>query len=402
LDVFYGGAVGGGKSDALLMGALQYMDTPGYSAILLRATFKELSLPDAIMSRSKEWLMNTDAKWSESEKTWTFPSGAVLCFGHLDGPNDHHQYQSAAFQFIGIDEASKLRWNQIRYMFSRLRKKVDMYDPEGRPVPLRFRMASNPGGPSHEPIKVKYIDPKTRKKTVIFVPAWLEDNPHLDQEAYELSLMELDYVTREQLRKGRWDVVAEGGLFKRHWFKIVPMAPIKAKRIRYWDLAATEKVLTVTGRTRQNHPDWTVGAKLAWDPDGILYIEDIIRVQETPRVVEKLVKQAAILDERSTSVVMEQEPGAAGKNTIDNYLRNVLPGWDFHGDRPTGQKEEYARPLSAYSEAGNVCIFRDPRWNGTLLNEFEAFPYDLNDDIVDAVSKGFWILSKTKKRCGTW
>lgn len=38
-EAFYGGAAGGGKSDALLMCALQYVDVPGYSSILFeRAT----------------------------------------------------------------------------------------------------------------------------------------------------------------------------------------------------------------------------------------------------------------------------------------------------------------------------------------------------------------------------
>ena len=42
-EAFYGGAAGGGKSIALLMGALQYVDQPGYNALLLRKTFKDLT-----------------------------------------------------------------------------------------------------------------------------------------------------------------------------------------------------------------------------------------------------------------------------------------------------------------------------------------------------------------------
>ena len=36
LELFFGGAAGGGKSVALLMGALQYVDVPGYAALILR------------------------------------------------------------------------------------------------------------------------------------------------------------------------------------------------------------------------------------------------------------------------------------------------------------------------------------------------------------------------------
>src|SRR3990167_11138644 len=48
-EAMYGGAAGGGKSDALLMAALQYMHVPGYAALILRKTFADLSKPDALI-----------------------------------------------------------------------------------------------------------------------------------------------------------------------------------------------------------------------------------------------------------------------------------------------------------------------------------------------------------------
>src|SRR5262245_15565615 len=62
-EVLYGGAAGGGKSDALLMGALQFVDVSGYAAILFRRTYTDLSLPGALMSRATEWLGDTAARW---------------------------------------------------------------------------------------------------------------------------------------------------------------------------------------------------------------------------------------------------------------------------------------------------------------------------------------------------
>ena len=69
-EILYGGSAGGGKSDALLMAALQYVDVPGYAALLLRRTYADLALPGAIMSRAEEWLANTPAQWHDKEKTW--------------------------------------------------------------------------------------------------------------------------------------------------------------------------------------------------------------------------------------------------------------------------------------------------------------------------------------------
>src|SRR5437868_4850032 len=74
-EVFYGGAAGGGKSSALLMAALEYVHVKGYSALLLRRTYTDLSKPGALMDRASEWLRKTGAKWNEQKKQWRFPSG---------------------------------------------------------------------------------------------------------------------------------------------------------------------------------------------------------------------------------------------------------------------------------------------------------------------------------------
>src|SRR6516162_3036222 len=49
-EAMYGGSAGGGKSSALLMAALQFVDVPGYAALLLRRSFSDLSLPGALMA----------------------------------------------------------------------------------------------------------------------------------------------------------------------------------------------------------------------------------------------------------------------------------------------------------------------------------------------------------------
>ena len=195
LEALYGGAAGGGKSDALLMAALQYVHVPGYSAILFRRTYTDLSLPGAIMDRSHEWLSGTDAKWNDRDKTWIFPSGATLTFGYLDGPRDHIRYQGAEFQFVGFDELTQFLERQYAYLFSRLRRVRNVN------APLRMRAASNPGDIGHEWVKRRFIDAPEERS---FVPATLEDNPSLNIDEYEASLAQLDPVTRQQLRWGKW------------------------------------------------------------------------------------------------------------------------------------------------------------------------------------------------------
>ncbi len=376
-EALYGGAAGGGKSDALLMGALQYVYVPGYAAILLRRTYTDLTLPEGLIERAEAWLGPTNAKWSEKKKTWKFPSNATLSFGFLEHEKHKFRYQGAAFQYIGFDELTQFTQSQYRYLFSRLRRLENTH------VPLRMRSASNPGGEGHDWVKQRFII-EGESKGRPFIPARLEDNPALDRDEYVKSLNKLDPTTRQQLLKGDWTAAQPGNMFQRGWFDIVEEAPAQMKRVRYWDLAATEA-------KEGKDPDWTAGV-LMGESEGIYYILNIIRARISAKAVEDLVKQTAELDGHEVMIYMEQEPGSAGKSSIDHYGRNVLKGFAFWGKKTTGAKTMRAAPLASAAEADNVKLVRGP-WIGDFLDEVEQFPLGSHDDMVDAGSGAFEILS---------
>jgi predicted phage terminase large subunit-like protein len=381
LEAFYGGAAGGGKSDALLMAALQYVDVPGYSAIILRDTFQNLNMPDSLIPRAMNWLLGTDAQIREEGKRWIFPSGAILTFGYLSGPRDHFNYQSAAFQFVGIDEVVNIRENQALYMYSRLRKKT------GVNVPLRFRCASNP--PAREQlaigawVKKRYIDPYTKEKDAIFISAKLQDNPYLNHESYIESLMNLDPITRKQLLDGDWNIKAKGRMFQREWFPIISELPNDIiGSVRYWDLAATEP-------SKENkEPCYTTGCRLVKTKLNQYRMASMIRERREPLYIEQLVRQTAQMDGKGTHIYMEQEPGASGKSTISHYRRNVLPEFLFSGDKVSGSKYERAMPVASQAEAGNIALLAG-HWNESFLDEVELFPDGQFLDQVDALSGAY-------------
>lgn len=224
-EALYGGAAGGGKSDALLTAAAQYLDVPGYAALLLRRTYADLALPGALIDRSKQW-WHGRAHWNGSEHRWTFPGNASVQFGYLEHADDELRYQSSEFQFVGFDELTQLpEERQYTYLFSRLRRLA------GSDVPTRMRAATNPGGPGHEWVKKRFVPdaflragPEEQfsrtweKAGRLFFPARLEDNPYLDATDYERHLAELDPVTRAQLRSGDWKAHA-GGRFHPRWWR---------------------------------------------------------------------------------------------------------------------------------------------------------------------------------------
>ena len=375
-EALYGGAAGGGKSVSLLAAALQYVDQPKYAAIIFRRTYADLSLPGALLDKAAEWLGATDAHWSGDEKTWHFPSGATLTFGYLDGPLDKYRYQSSEFQFIGHDELTQERENDYLYLFSRLRRLADSN------IPLRVRSASNPGGVGHDWVKQRFlIEGETAGRA--FIPARLSDNPYLDQVTYIQSLSRLDPITRQQLLDGNWDARHGGAMFRREWFGIVDVAPADCRKVRYWDLAATE---AKPGKD----PDWTVGA-LMGQKDGIYYLLDIRRMRGTPGQVESLIKQTAEVDGKSVVICMEEEPGSAGIGQIATY-RKMLAGWNFKGIRNTGDKQTRAAPLASQAEGGNIKLIR-ASWLSDFLNELEQFPLGAHDDQTDASSGAFNYLA---------
>lgn len=378
-EALFGGAAGGGKSDALLMGALQYVDTPGYAALLFRRTFRDLALPGALMDRAHDWLAPTAARWDDQEHTWYFPSGASITFGYLDHENDKYRYQGAAAQYIGFDELTQFAEGQYRYLFSRLRRLADSE------LPIRMRAASNPGGVGHEWVRQRFLI-----EGRWFVPALLDDNSYLDAEQYRASLDELDPYTRAQLLAGDWFAKPPGSKFQRQWFEVVDQAPAETRRVRYWDLAATEPKPGAD-------PDWTAGALLT-ERDGVFYVLDIKRARTNPAGVEALILQTAELDGKPVSIFMEQEPGASGVNAIDHYARRVLKGFTFRGVKTTGPKEVRANPVSAAAANGNVKLVRGP-WINAFLDEAESFPGGAHDDQVDAVSGAFERLA-SRARAG--
>ena len=385
LEGLFGGAAGGGKSSALLMAALQYVDIPNYSAILFRRTYADLALPGALMDRFRGWVSAyDDVHWNANSYVATFPSGARVSFGYLNNTNDYLRYKGSEFQFIGMDEVTEIRESDYRYMFSRLRRPAS--GPLSK-VPLRMRSASNPA-PNW--VRQRFIV-EGKNEQRFFVPSFLTDNPGIDAESYRQALSVLDPVERRRLEMGDWWATTLGTLFDRTDFPIidgsdVPEITSSARAVRYWDLAATEP------HSGNTDPDWTVGTLMIFD-QGISYIMDVRKVRAKSDKVEAFIHQTAQEDGKGVTIRMEQEPGSSGKALIDQYARYVVPGWDLQGIRSSGDKETRARPFAAAVANGNVRLVRG-KWITDWLDEVSSFPEACtHDDQVDSAVGAFTFLT---------
>ena len=218
-EALYGGAAGGGKSDALIIEALRQVHIPHYRALILRKTYPQLSeLIDKTMRYYKP--VFPKARYNGSSHCWTFPSGAKIYFGSLNHAQDKYNYQGKAFDFIGVDELTHFTWDEYSYVMSRNR-------PSGPGTRVYIRATANPGGVGHGWVKARFISPApagtrmvqlvkvkapgggeiTRRRTRIFIPSTVFDNPALleNDPGYIGTLASLPEAEKQALLYGNWD-----------------------------------------------------------------------------------------------------------------------------------------------------------------------------------------------------
>lgn len=393
-EILYGGAAGGGKSDALLMAALQYIDVPNYAAILFRRKFSDLRLPGALISRATDWLSGTDAKWDPTQHEFRFPNGAKLAFGYMDTEMDTARYQSAEFQFIGFDELTQFPEENYLYLFSRLRKaKCQIHtlfpDPTCsicaeyqslRHVPLRMRAATNPGGIGHQWVKQRWqislsLDPNTGTPRYLgmnpsrpYIPAFARDNPAIDPKEYEASLNELDPVTRQQLLNGDWSVSAESR-FRKAWVKrystrgeyfILEGKSWHVSKLRLFatvDPAASQRQGPGDRVIWRRSPSWSVISYWLVTPDYDLLWLDCIRFQkEVPEVINTI--RDSYLKYANTIFRKPEFIGIEGNGLGIGVLQSVARlGIPTRNLKPhAGDKLVRATPAATRMEQGKIWL----------------------------------------------
>src|SRR5216683_388939 len=420
------------KSDGLLMAALQYVDVPGYAALLIRRNFTDLALPNALMDRAHSWLDKLpNVHWNETRKQFKFPCGATLTFGYLEGGRDADRYASAEFHMIGVDEVTQFSEQQYLDLFARLRApacrscnfeqeyrrhrenherhmkscslctelevqkrradKGNLPHLNAAHIPLRMRSASNPGNVGHDWVKRRFVTrlgaPAGER---LFVPARLDHNPYINRGEYTKSLLNLDPVTRDRILKGDWEARSMRGVLKREWFEVIDAAPADLSIVRYWDTAYQKKKTS----------DFTVGLKYAVARNGLSFILHVARTQATPHEVESFIANIAGQDSRSIRVVLQQEPGSGSALWINSMQRGALLGYSVYADQVKGSKFERSQPFRAAAEAGNIKLLRGA-WNDEFLEECEQFSPDEreyeHDDQVDAACGAFNYLAANRQ-----
>lgn len=226
-EVFYGGARGGGKTESSIGDWLQHAALYGQDAIgiFVRRKFKQLA---EVIARTKQIFPKLGAKYNEQRAEWLMPGGARLKFVYLERDSDAEEYQGHNYTRVYVEEVTNF---PSPAPIDKLRATLR----SGAGVPVGMRLTGNPGGPGHNWVKKRYIDPNPKGFQVIkescdveidgimqtvelervFIPSKLGDNMLLlrNDPTYVLRLRQSgsEALVKAWL-EGNWDIV-DGAYF---------------------------------------------------------------------------------------------------------------------------------------------------------------------------------------------
>lgn len=254
-EVFYGGARGGGKTDGMIGDWLQHSSLYGEGAIGIFVRRNRTQLSEVI-ARTKTLFKPLGAKYNETKSEWLMPSGARLRFVYLERDSDAENYQGHNYTRVYIEEVTNFpAAGPINKLRATLRS--------GTGVPVGLRLTGNPGGPGHNWVKARYIDPDSRGFKIVaetevvelsdgrsvtvslervFIPSKIRDNPRLldGQPTYLLQLRQTgsETLVRAWLN-GDWDMI-QGAYFDdfspdRHVYSSSIVLPKHWTRFRAFD-----------------------------------------------------------------------------------------------------------------------------------------------------------------------
>lgn len=307
-EILFGGARGGGKSDALLVfNALRRDKYPGSSGLIIRRKFTELTKPGALIPRSHEFFSSV-AHWNGETRTWTWPNRSVLAFGHCEDDAAAFDYQGTQVDDLNFDQLEQ--FTELQFNLIKGANRTTRTDLK----PL-IRSTANPGGVGHGWVKNRYIDQAppwkvwtdgTSGKTRRFIPATVDDNPHL-QAGYIRTLEDMPEPWRSAWRWGRWDIFV--GQFFSEWDPEIHVCrafdpPKEWRRFGMLDYGFASPFAYY---------------QMAYSPAGSVYLY-------------RELYQSRVLDSAQASMIVE-----ACRDDPPEYIVAGKDLWDLSGKGPKGQ-----------------------------------------------------------------
>jgi phage terminase large subunit-like protein len=318
----------GGKTWLGTMLASQYLDVPGYSCLVTRLNYAELTGEDSIWENLKDWACDEERLGdlacvaNESKLRITSPFGAKVWFKAFDNIKKKGKVKSESYDRIINDEASELDPNVLTFLFRSLRNALDAR------ISIAMINLSNPGGPSTEYLRETYVDGNKP-----YFPLDWRHNPFINKVVYSKTLDNLTFMDRKYQKDGDWHYTPQSGdIFDA---EMIDNATINMKQyneilkenellmmVRGWDIAATDK--------KQN--DYTASTLLMVFKNDLGVVTRQESFKKLPGHLEKRMKLTMTVDGLEVEQWIEHQPAAAGDivdyhwlNEFDDYNVTMVP-----------------------------------------------------------------------------
>lgn len=301
-EVLYGGAAGGGKSEAIVWDAGTYCSSnKNVKVSIFRRTYPELD--KSIILRFREKFPIEEYEYNKQERRAYFKkSGSILEFNHCQHETDVIKFQSAEYERIYFDELTHFTEYIYDYLRSRNRTSKKNIKPQ-------MKSATNPGGIGHLWVKKRFIDNAVPNKviervqeetgtkyTTQFIPAKIYDNKYLmeNDPKYVSRLEMLPEDERKALLEGDWNVF-KGQFFKEWRDDIHVVEPFKIpkewKKFRAIDW----------GYRNPTCVTW-----MAIDPQKRIYVyKELYEIERTDTEIVQMIKDMTDKDEKIAYTVAD-------------------------------------------------------------------------------------------------
>jgi len=177
-------------------------------------------------------------------------------------------------------------------------------------------------------------------------------------------------------------VPAEGGLFKRANFNLIPSTAVGelSYAARFWDLAMSSKTSA----------DYSAGVLMGQGQDGRIKVLDVVRRQVEWDELAALMADTALRDGPGVMIGFEQAGymSRAGQALSADPRLHHYGIWGYPKD-----KDKFTNALNFASRVGlKVVDVVEAQWTGNYLDELCSFDRGAHDDQVDASAGAYEML----------
>lgn len=425
-----GGAMGAGKSYALILEVMKHIGDPHFRCGIFRKNRANILCPGGLWEEILEVASycRLRVKTNRHDLKITYPSGAVVQFGHANHPNFKQYLKGTQYTAIFIDEGDEFDEEIFKFLIARLRSKAQ--------VKPYMRITTNPSegwikrmikpylNEEDYPVtkecgKIKYLyfinnEPvlKDNKedfikehnipkkdmqyiRTFTFIAGRVDENKKLleNNPDYIANLKTLSDHERDRYLYGWWGELPRDGMFKEEDFSGYTGFPEEPDRC----------IITCDTAVKAGaHNDYTVATCWAFK-DNNLYLIDMLRGKWPYGAMKE--RMLCFVDKNyyiDACYIEDVHTGAVLLDDLRNELRIRKIRFRSAHREMRASKVRRAQEALSYLDHVNVHLPLDSeKIRKTFLKEVCAFSGDMthaHDDISDTFFDAITLLGKAVRK----